>query len=1039
MSRRTRHPAVFALLAVAMLTQGIPAQQTVSYDTTLFSGLTWRNVGPVRGGRSIAVAATSARPYEYYFGATGGGVWKTTDGGTTWRPVSDRHFRSSSVGALGQCESNPDVVYAGMGEVAMRGNIMQGDGMYRTEDGGKTWEHVGLERTQAIGRVRVHPTDCNTLWVAALGQPYAENEERGVFKSTDGGQNWRRVLFRNAQTGAADLIVDPSDPNTLYAGFWQVNRTPWSLESGGPGSGLFKSTDGGETWTELTKHAGLPQGLWGKVGVTVSGADRNRVWAIIEAEDGGVFRSDDAGSTWERVNDERKLRQRAFYYTRIYAHPTDAERVYVLNVAFHESKDGGKTFPRSIRVPHSDNHDLWLDPKHPDRWVNANDGGGNVTLNGGETWTEQDYPTAQLYHIIATGHAPYWVCGAQQDNSTACMQSRPSRVYADIIPIGGGESGYIASDPEQPDVFYAGNYGGYLSRFDARTGEQRTISVWPENPMGHSASEIRERFQWTFPIVFSRTGPKTLYVGSQHLWRTTNEGMSWERMSPDLTRADPKTMGPSGGPITRDQTGVETYATIFTIAPSPHDANTIWTGSDDGYVQLTRDGGRNWSNVTPKDLPEFSRISLVEVSPHQPGTAYMAAKRYQLNDRAPYLYRTDDYGRSWTKIVNGIPAHDYVHAVREDLHRPGLLWAGTEHGIYISFDRGDSWSAFSRNLPDAQVADIAVTENDLVIGTHGRSAYIMDNIWPLRQLNTQVASAAVHLFDPVDPVRGWDNALNVTYVLQDTASEVKVEFLDAAGTLIRSYTGVRDTARAAGRDADADDEEGGSRRMMVRNPTVTPGVNRFTWDLRHPGATTFPNLIMWAAGPNGPRLIPGDYQVRLTVDGHSQTQSFTLKRDPRFPEITDAELAAQLELALKVRDATTAANEGVIRIRDVKTQISERVEQDSSIVGRADALGKKFSAVEEQLYQVRNQSNQDPLNYPIRLNNKLAALLSAVEGMPGRPTQQTYEVYDVLKTRLDEQLGVLRVLIEQDLPEFNRFLQSKGLEPVVVREARPTT
>ena len=1045
MNRGTLGGSSVALTLWALLAPTVEAQQPVSFDTSFFGGLSWRNVGPVRGGRSIAVAGTSARPSEYWFGATGGGAWKTTDGGTTWRPMSDTHFASSSVGAIGQCEANPDVVYVGMGEVAMRGNVMQGDGVYRTADGGKTWRHVGLAATQAIGRVRVHPANCDVAWVAALGHPFGANPERGVFRTTDGGQSWRRVLFRNDSTGAVDLVVEPGVPNTLYAGFWQVRRTSWSLESGGPGGGLFRSSDGGESWTELTKNPGLPPGIWGKIGVAVSGADRNRVWALIEADSGGVFRSDDAGATWTRVNDERKLRQRAFYYTRIYAHPTDREKVYVLNVGFHGSTDGGKTFPNTFRPPHGDNHDLWLDPKHPDRWIESNDGGANVTVNGGETWTALDFPTAQLYHVTITNHRPYWVCGAQQDNSTACVQSRSSRVYADLIQVGGGESGYIASDPEQPDVFYAGSYGGTLTRFDARTGEQRSINVWPDNPMGHSSSEIRERFQWTYPIVFSRTGPKVLYVGSQHLWRTTTEGQSWERISPDLTRADPQTMGPSGGPITKDQTGVETYATIFTIAPSPHDANTIWTGSDDGYVQLTRDGGKTWRNVTPPELPRFARISLIEVSPHRAGTAYVAAKRYQLDDRAPYAYRTDDYGRSWTRITSGIGADDYVHAIREDLKRERLLWAGTEHGVYVSFDDGASWTRFNRNLPDVQVSDIAVTENDLVIATHGRSAWIMDNIWPLRQLNPQVVSAPVHLFDPQDPMRGMDNSLVVSYRLAQQADTVRIEFLDARGALIRGFTGVRDTGSAAQRARPAappaaEEDEDGPRNAPAPSPATRTGMNRFTWDLRYPGPTTFPNLIMWAASTTGPRIIPGEYQVRLSAGGRTETQGFRLLPDPRMPAVTAADLQAQLALALQVRDAASAANESVVLIRDLKGQIEERGRQDASVKDTGARLSSQLSGVEEALYQVRNRSSQDPLNYPIRLNNKLAALLGAVEGVPGRPTQQTYQVFEQFEGELDAQLNTLQQILDADLAAYNQLLQSKQLEPVVVRrEARATS
>lgn len=1023
-------------IVTAVVCAGSAQAQTVSFDTSYYNGLNYRSVGPVRGGRSIAVGGSSSRLHEYYFGATGGGVWKTTDGGTTWRAVSDRDFKSSSVGAIGVCEANPDVVYVGMGEVQLRGNIMQGDGVYKTTDGATTWKHSGLGDSHAIGRIRVHPTNCDVAYAAVLGHPYGANAERGVFKTADGGKTWQRVLFRNDKTGAVDLVLDPANPDVIYAGFWEVHRTPWSLESGGPGSGLFKSTNGGASWTELTRNAGLPTGMWGKVGVSVSGADPNRVYAIIEANDGGVFRSDDAGQTWTRVNEDRRLRQRAFYYTRIYADPKEKDVVYVLNVGFHKSTDGGKTFPTSIRVPHGDNHDLWIAPNDNKRMVEANDGGGNVSVNGGQTWTDQDFPTAQLYHIIASHHQPYWVCGAQQDNSTACVRSRGWPQMRDIVPVGGGESGYIANDPENPNIFYAGNYGGFMTRYDYATGQSQNVQVWPENPMGHSSGDIRERFQWTFPIVFSRVGPKKLYVGSQHVWVTTNEGRSWQKISPDLTRHDPKTMGPSGGPITRDQTGVETYATIFTIAPSPHNANVIWTGSDDGYVFVTQDGGKKWSNVTPRDMPEFSRISMIEVSPHRPGTAYVSAKRYQLDDRAPYIFRTDDYGRTWTRTVNGIAPGHYVHVVREDPVRANMLFAGTEHGVYLSFDNGASWHPFNRNLPDVQVADLVIKDNDVVIGTHGRSAYIMENITPLRQLNAQLVAQNAVLFKPADAARGLDQNIAFTYYLKNAAQSVKLEILDAQGNVIRTFSGTSDTTQArpntrAGGEGEGDEDF--RPAPIVRLP-VRAGNNRFQWDMRSEPAATFPGIILWAGSTNGPRVLPGIYSARLTVDKQpAQTQHFTIRTDPRSPHVTLADLQAQHDLAMQVRNRLSQANEAVITIRAVKSQVDDRVKtaSDPKFEHAARLFKDKLSAVEEEIYQVRNQSNQDPLNYPIKLNNKIAALMGAVEGVEGRPTAQSQEVFNELSARLDQQLNWLEQILARDLPAFNQqWIVPKGLKPI---------
>lgn len=1020
-------------LLVAAAAAGAASAQTVSTDSAFFRDLNYRNVGPNRGGRSIAAAGSSSRPNEYYFGATGGGVWKTTDGGTTWRPVSDSYFKSSSVGALGVCEANPDVVYAGMGETQLRGNIMQGDGVYKTTDGATSWTHSGLSDSHAIARIRVHPTNCDVAYAAVLGHPYGPNEERGVFKTMDGGKSWHRMLHRNNRTGAVDISIDPSNPDVLYAGFWEVYRTSWSLESGGPGSGLFKSMDGGKNWTELTRNPGLPQSMWGKVGVSVSGADPNRVYAIIDANDGGVFRSDDGGKTWARMNEERKLRQRAFYYTRINADPKEKDVVYVLNVGFHKSTDGGKTFPTAIRVPHGDNHDLWIAPNDNKRMVQSNDGGGNVSVNGGQTWTDQDYPTAQLYHVIASNHTPYWVCGAQQDNFTACVRSRGWPQLAPHVAVGGGESGYIANDPDNPNIFYAGSYGGLLTRYDYTTGLSQTINVWPDNPMGYSSGEIRERFQWTFPIVFSRTGPKQLYVGSQHVWVTTTEGRSWQKISPDLTRHDPKTMGPSGGRITLDQTGVETYGTIFTIAPSPHSASVIWTGSDDGYVFITRDGGRKWDNVTPKDLPEFARISLIEVSPHRPGTAYLAAKRYQLDDRAPYIYRTDDYGRTWTKTVNGIASGHFVHAVREDPVRPFLLFAGTEHGMYMSMDNGATWTFFNRNLPDVQISDLAIKDNDLVVGTHGRSMYIMENITPLRQLEPTMRQRDIVLFKPATAARGVDQGVAISYFLKQPAKKVTLDILDAGGKVVRSFTGVPDTARTRTEGAN-DDEDASPPAARV---SVRAGSNRFVWDMRSEPATSFPNMIMWAARANGPRVLPGTYQVRLTADSIAPvTQSFEIKPDPRFPHVTMADLQVQHELAMQVRNRLSQANEAVIKIRDVKSQVDDRVKKanDGKFEHAARLFKDKLSKVEEEIYQVRNQSNQDPLNYPIKLNNKIGALMGTVEGVEGRPTAQTYEVFKELSARLDQQLNWLEQVLARDLPAFNeQWVEDRGLEPVIVR------
>jgi photosystem II stability/assembly factor-like uncharacterized protein len=806
------------------------------------------------------------------------------------------------------------------------------------------------------------------------------------------------------------------------------------MSSGGPGSGLFKSTDFGETWTEITRNPGLPQGTIGKIGVALSPAAPYRVWALIEADDGGVFRSDDGGMNWTRTNEERRLRQRAFYYSRIYADPQDPDVMYALNTGIYRSRDGGKTF-QGIRVPHGDNHDLWIAPGDPDRMINGNDGGANVSVNGGETWTAQDYPTAQFYRVMTTNHDPYMICGAQQDNSTACVPSRGWSHLSEnagspdfLFTVGGCESGYIANSALNPNIFFAGCYGGSLSRYNHANGETRAVNVWPENPMGQSSEDLIERVQWTYPIVFSHTDPNVLYTGTQKVWRTTNEGQTWEQISPDLTRADPSTIGPSGGPITKDQTGVETYATVFVIAPSYHDGNVIWAGSDDGYVQVTRDGGATWQNVTPPDAPDFVRINTIEASPNTPGKAYVAGIRYLVeDDRAPYVWKTEDYGQSWTKIVNGIPGDDFVRAVREDPTVPGLLYAASERTVYVSWDDGGQWQPLGMNLPTVQVSDLVVEEHDLVIATHGRSFWMMSNMDPLRQLNQQVAESDVHLFDPADPVRGVSNSAQVFYYLAKAPDSLTLEFLDGSGSVIQTYTATKDDRPAQQSQGFGGFFGGGNTR-----PPRQAGSNTFRWNLRYPGYTDFDGRIFWAAGNFGPMAIPGTYQVRLTADGVTQTQEFEIKLDPRIEGVTLADLRARFDLALQIRDRVSEANQAVIDIRGIKTEVDDRLEQtsDQGIQGQGTTVKDKLSAVEQEIYQVKNQSNQDPLNFPIKLNNKLAALMGVVESGESAPTDQSYAVFDHLSGLLQTELIRLNTIIEQDLQRLNELLREANLDPI---------
>lgn len=1016
---------------------------------TLISKLEWRMIGPFRGGRVTAVAGVTSQPDVYYFGATGGGVFKTTDGGSTWAPVTDGQIGTGSVGAIGVSESDPNVIYLGMGESPVRGNVSHGDGVYKSTDAGKTWKKAGLEDTRQIGRVRVHPKNPDLVYVAALGHLFGPNEQRGVFRSKDGGKNWERILYRDDKTGAIDLSLDPNNPRILYAALWQVKRTPYSLESGGPGSGLFKSTDGGDTWKEITHNDGLPKGVVGKIGIAVSPANSDRVWASVEAEEGGLFRSDDGGEKWIRVNKDRNLRQRAWYYSHIFADPQKADTVYVLNVSFHRSNDGGQTFT-TVRTPHGDNHDLWIAPNNPNRMIGGDDGGAHVSTNGGRSWTEQKQPTAQFYRVALDGDFPYNVYGAQQDNTTVRIASRTTGfgiTERDWWPVGGCESGWIAPWPKDSNIVYAGCYGGMISRDDHRTGQQRDISVYPDNPMGYGAESLKYRFQWNFPILFSPHAPNLLYAAGNVLFQTTNEGQSWTAISGDLTRNDKSKMGPSGGPITKDNTSIEYYGTIFTVIESPLKKGLIWTGSDDGLVHVTRDGGKNWENVTPKEMPEWIQINSIEASPFDPGTAYVAATMYKSDDFRPYLYKTSDYGKSWKKIVSGIPETTFARVIREDPNRRGLLYAGTETGIYVSFDDGANWESLQLNMPIVPVTDLAVHkgQKDLVAATQGRAFYILDDLSVLHQMNDQVKKAEVHLFQPEDTYRmeganfsrpGMTVGKNppsgvvVDYSLaKKPEGEVVLEFLDAGGKLVRRFSSKEEKAEDAGAGGGEEDEE----RPRGDEPKLKPeaGMNRFIWNMRYPDATKFPKMILWGGSTDGPLVVPGTYQVKLTAGGKSLTQKFEIRKDPRVAT-TSEEFQKQLALLLQIRDKLTQTHDAIKRIREVRGQLDTfaKRNENKEVTEAAKSLAKKLTAVEEALYQTKNQSSQDPLNFPIKLNNKLAALASTVASADAAPTAQSYVVQEDLSTRINAQLGLLDGLLQKDLPAFNKLVREKSLPAV---------
>jgi len=1045
--------------------------------------LQWRSIGPFRGGRSTAVAGVASQPMVFYFGGTGGGIWKTSDGGINWESISDGSvFGTGSVGAIGLSDSDPNTIYVGMGESAIRGNTSHGDGVYKSTDGGKTWKAIGLADTRQISRIRVHPKSPDIVYVAAQGHVWGANEQRGVFRSKDGGKTWEKVFYRSDKAGASDLVIDPTNPNNIYAGFWEVYRKPWTLESGGAGSGIFKSTDGGDTWTEITRSPGLPKGMIGIVGITVSPANPERLWAIVEAEDGGVFRSDNSGKTWTKTNEQRNLRQRAWYYSRIYADPKNADTVYVLNTGFYRSNDGGRTFT-SIAVPHGDNHDLWIAPDDPNRMINSNDGGANVSFNGGKSWSEQDQATAQFYRVAVDNDFPYHIYGAQQDNSTVRIASRTTEGgigASDWFNVGGGESGWIAPSPKDSAIVFAGSYDGLITRYDHRTGQLRDINPYPNNPMGWGAGELKYRFQWNFPIVFSPHDPNTLYAGANVIFKSTNEGQSWQIISPDLTRNDKAKQLPSGGPITKDNTTIEYYDTVFTIMESPVQAGTIWSGADDGLIYLTRNDGKDWANVTPaRDImPEWIQINSLDASPFDPATAYVAATMYKHDDNKPYLYKTSDYGKTWRKITNGIPATTFTRVIREDPNKQGLLYAGTETGIYISFDDGANWQPMQFNLPIVPITDLVIhkREKELVAATQGRSFWIFDDLPVLHQMmdagGFKAASPAsdVRLFKPKDAYRmpgggGGNlpatatigknpaNGVVVYYSLKaKPTTDVVLEFVDASGKSIRKFTAAAPKPQPSPAPGTAqvqaptqqppppagEEAENFGRGGAPARVTTDAGLNRFVWDMRYAESVRFPGMILWAGETRGPRISPGSYQVKLTVDGKTVAENFEVKADPRL-QTTAADYAKQLELALKIRDRLNETHNAIIQIRDARKQVEDLLKRvkdqpnSKPIIDAGNALNRSMTSIEEALYQTKNQSSQDPLNFPVRLNNKLAALGGVVTGSENPPTDQSYAVYDEVSAQIDAQLQRLSQIMKTDVPAFNQLVRDQNIPAVVVK------
>ena len=1056
---------------------------TGGVDPNLLNALRWRNIGPPRGGRTVAVAGDPVDPTTFYFGACAGGIWKTSDGGIYWQNISDGFLKTAAVGAIAVSEADPNVIYAGMGEACIRGNVSHGDGVYRSTDTGKTWTHLGLEETRHISRVRVHPRDPDTVYVAALGHAYGHNKERGVFRSTDGGQTWEQVLFRSDHAGAVDLSLDPTNPRVLYASFWDVLRTPWGLTSGGPDSSIYKSTDGGDNWTEITRNPGLPEGTLGRIGVAASPAKAGRVWATVEAENPGLFRSEDGGDTWEVVSDNADLQGRPWYYQHVFADPQDADTVWILNYLVWKSIDGGRTFTQ-VTTPHGDNHDLWIDPKNPKRMIEGNDGGACISFNGGDSWSSiYNQPTAQFYHVRADTRFPYRVYGTQQDNSAISVPSRTSKgaiPWGDCYTVGSAESGHIAVHPDDPDIVFAGAVGsspgggGNLLRYDHRTGQVRIVTAWPELAWGWGPKDQKYRFQWTFPILFSPHDSSVLYITGNQVFRSTDQGSSWDVISPDLTRNDPSKLGPSGGPVTRDTTNAETYCTIFAFVESPHEQGVFWAGSDDGLVHISRDGGETWDNVTPSDLPEWATVSTIEASPHDPATAYLAAHRYRLDDFRPLLFVTNDYGATWRDISGGIRENDFTRVIREDPGRRGLLYVGTETGLYVSFDDGETWQSFQANLPVVPVYDLFVKDDDLLAATHGRSFWILDDLSQVRQIGPEIADKAFHLAKPrrtfrlpspfgsrkassgknyqlslggivtyterkgahnevvrtfLDSGENPPDGVVTTYYIKEPPKEMAtLTYLDAQGNVIKTFSSV---APEGEKPEEAD----------LRAPAGA-GMNRFLWNMRYPDARRIPQDKSLEGAGVGPLAVPGTYQVVLTVDGQaSPPETFEIVKDPRVAA-SQEDLQAQFDLLMRVRDRLSEANDAVVELRSVRQQVDEwesRAQGGPSaqaVEEAAAGLKEKLGAVEDDLIQVGFRGARDRLHLPVKLNRKLAELLTVVGSADFAPARQMVEVFHDVSEKIDNPLGRLQEVMDVDVPQFINLVHEVEVPAIVPRSGR---
>lgn len=1017
-----------------LLTPNITAQSNTNPTEKFYSSMEYRSIGPYRGGRSCAVTGVPGQPNLFYFGATGGGVWKTLDGGRSWENISDGYF-GGSIGSIAVAPSDHNIIYVGGGEKTVRGNVSSGYGLWKTDNGGKTWTSIGLKNSRHVSRIRVDPKNADIVYAAVMGNLYAPHAERGVFKSIDGGKNWKKTLYINDEVGIVDLCVDPGNARIMYASSWRVKRTPYSLESGGEGSGLWKSTDSGDTWTEITANDGLPSGTWGISGVTVSPQNSDRIWAIIENDKGGVYRSDDGGDTWKKLNESRSLRQRAWYYTRIYADTHDEDVVYVVNVAYHKSEDGGKTFKPS-RAPHGDHHDLWIAPEDPNRMIIGDDGGAQISYDGGDTWsTYHNQPTSQFYRVTTDNAFPYRIYAAQQDNSTVRIKHRTAgRTIgeSDWEPTAGGESAHIAVDPDDPNIVYGGSYGGFLTRRDHSLNVARAINVYPDNPMGHGAEGMKYRFQWNFPIFFSKHNNDRLYTASNHLHVTENEGQSWKIISPDLTRNEPEKLKSSGGPITKDNTGVEYYATIFAAGESPITEGLIWVGSDDGLVHVTRDGGDNWDNVTPPQAPKYLMINSVEPDYNNAGTCYIAGTLYKGGDFRPYLYKTSDYGKTWKKITNGIPNEHFTRVLRVDPNRPGLLYAGTETGMYVSNNDGQSWQALQLNLPIVPITDLAIKDNNLIVATQGRGLWIIDDLTVLHQALDMGTKEGNRLYQPTPSYKyGGGQRKNAKGVGMNHPSGVMTHFY------LESYDEKQDTVVLTFTDMSGKAIRSYSTHSKEKSDKLTDlkaGGNMFTWNMRYPDAKDFEGMIMWWGSMDGAKAVPGEYGVELSINGAIIEQSFEVVADPRTG-LSTADHQAQFDFINEINENVTESHEAIIEMKKINDQISKYgdiLSDDESISQLISVIDSTLESVETSLYQTKNRSRQDPLNFPIRLTNKLAHLNSLTQIGDYPPTDQAIEVKDVLLKEIKDHLSAYDAIKMEKIPMLNDMIRAKAIDYIII-------